>query len=217
MRRGEASDYIKYNRARLAELLEIVAMDGEDAENLASKLADRCSGIDGLFVTPEDELAEILSPDGVTFLRLVAAITSRRLREGFKFGEPRSQYEICEYLKAVFLCEASECVMVIPLDERGAPLCCELASSGTVNASDIAARGIAEIALTRGVRRVIVAHNHPRGIAKPSDEDKATTKALVASLHRAGVELAYHVIVAGQECDIIEISDFVCDESKGQK
>jgi DNA repair protein RadC len=205
MRHDDISVYTKYNRDRLASLLAIITSDEESSHALVAKLVDRCSGIDGLLVTPVDELEEILSPDGVAFIRTVAAITSRRLREGFKFGEPQSRYRICEYLKAAFLCEPSECVMVVPLGEKDEPLCCEIASRGTVNASDIAARGIAEIALLRGSKRVVIAHNHPRGLAKASDEDISTTKVLVSSLFRAGVELAYHVIVAGQECDIIEV------------
>ncbi len=200
----ERNDYSAYNIDKLSRLLFFVTDDGRKADELANRLVERCSNVDGIFATASDELSDALREREYLFIRLVAVITSRRLTEGFRFCVPHTRYEICEYLKASFLCETQEMVKVIPLNEKKEPLCCRIAAKGTVNASDITTRSIAEIAFSAGAKRVVIAHNHPRGFAAASSEDLSMTKTLAAALGKIGVCVEYHVVIAGQECDIID-------------
>ena len=71
--------------------------------------------------------------------------------------------------------------------------------SGTVNNVGISVRKIMEIALRMGATSVILAHNHTSGIALPSQEDRDTTRRLWTALNAAGITLADHIIVAGDD------------------
>ena len=68
-----------------------------------------------------------------------------------------------------------------------------------------AIRRIVEMALTEGASTVVLAHNHPSGIALPSYEDIATTRRLAAALNTVDVVLADHIVVADD--DYVSMAD----------
>ena len=60
-------------------------------------------------------------------------------------------------------------------------------------------RKIVENALKCGASSVLLAHNHPSGVALPSPADNATTLSVFDALRTVGVELADHIIVADDD------------------
>ena len=52
---------------------------------------------------------------------------------------------------------------------------------------------------------MVVAHNHPGGLALPSEEDLATTARIVTALRTVGISLIDHIIVADN--DFVSVSD----------
>lgn len=62
---------------------------------------------------------------------------------------------------------------------------------------DLAIRGIVGDALAFGAVAVVMAHNHPSGDARPSERDRAFTRALSRGLAVVGVELLDHLVIAG--------------------
>ncbi len=81
------------------------------------------------------------------------------------------------------------------LDSRNNEVKCEIISVGTLNASIVHPREVFEPAIQHSAAHVIVAHNHPSGDPKPSDEDKIFTERLVEAGKILGIELLAHVIV----------------------
>ena len=69
----------------------------------------------------------------------------------------------------------------------------------------ISVRKIVKAALDHNATSVVVAHNHPSGLALPSREDRATTLALKAALDAVDVVLVDHVIVADE--DFVSLAD----------
>ena len=65
-----------------------------------------------------------------------------------------------------------------------------------MNTAAISIRKVVKTALERNATSVVVAHNHPSGIALASREDRETTRALQTALDAVGVTLADHIIVA---------------------
>ena len=57
-------------------------------------------------------------------------------------------------------------------------------------------RRVAEIALATGASSVVLAHNHPSGIAVPSTDDIQATRRVYAALSAVEIALADHIIVA---------------------
>ena len=93
---------------------------------------------------------------------------------------------------------------MLSFDSRGRVKGCDLLGEGTVNASEVYPRKIAECAVRRGASSVILAHNHPSGVANASDDDISATLALFATLRSMGIRLYRHVVVAGRDHFVIE-------------
>jgi DNA repair protein RadC len=63
---------------------------------------------------------------------------------------------------------------------------------------------MAESTLFAGAVTAVLAHNHPFGVAQPSDEDRRATAVVGAALANLGVALHCHYIVAGVDFCVIE-------------
>ena len=72
----------------------------------------------------------------------------------------------------------------------------ETISMGTLNANLVHPREVFEPALKYSAAQIIVAHNHPSGDPKPSEDDLEVTKRLTEAGKMMGIELMDHVIVS---------------------
>ncbi len=72
----------------------------------------------------------------------------------------------------------------------------ETISMGTLNANLVHPREVFESALKHSAAGITVAHNHPSGDPKPSEDDLEITKRLVEAGKMMGVELLDHVVIA---------------------
>ena len=66
---------------------------------------------------------------------------------------------------------------------------------GTLNSTLVHPREVFAGPLKDRAASVIIAHNHPSGIANPSSEDIKTTQQLIAAGHLLGIKLQNHIIV----------------------
>ena len=66
---------------------------------------------------------------------------------------------------------------------------------GAVNCSHVTVRCIAESALTNRAAAVVLAHNHPKGMAIPSSSDLEVTQTVESALETIGVPLLEHMII----------------------
>ena len=78
-------------------------------------------------------------------------------------------------------------------------LACHLVAEGDTESVQLNMRKIVENALKCGASSVLLAHNHPSGVALPSPADNATTLSVFDALRTVGVELADHIIVADDD------------------
>ena len=69
----------------------------------------------------------------------------------------------------------------------------------TVSASPVHVRQVVENALYAGASTIILAHNHPSGVALPSDADVLVTRRIQEALAPLGIRLADHIIVADDD------------------
>ena len=72
----------------------------------------------------------------------------------------------------------------------------ETVSIGTLNANLVHPREVFEPAIKHSAANIIVAHNHPSGDSKPSEDDLEITKRLTEAGKIMGIEIADHIIVA---------------------
>ena len=100
------------------------------------------------------------------------------------------------YLVPYFFGRTQETVFLLCLDAKCKVLCCREVGQGSVNSASISVRNIVETALNARATTVVLAHNHPSGVALPSSEDVQTTRRVAAALAAVEVHLADHMVVA---------------------
>ena len=200
-------DYSEYNLRRLEDLIAL-SVGRSRAGACARLLADRYGSYENILAAPSDELRRIAGEELAAFLKLTALAISRSSTDEFVFGIDHSSVEIADYLKKRFLGESVEVILALPLDSAGRVIECREIVRGTVNSSSILTRDLAEAAISVGSKRLMIAHNHPLGIAKVSVEDVSMTAGLSEQLMRAGITLEMHFVIAGMECELVSADAF---------
>ncbi len=101
-----------------------------------------------------------------------------------------------EFLIPFFHGRRNEMVYALCLDAKCKLLCCRQVGEGSVNSAGVSPRKVVEVALSVNATTVVLAHNHPSGVAVPSAEDVQTTYRMANALHATEIILADHIIVA---------------------
>ena len=96
-------------------------------------------------------------------------------------------------------------VYLLLLDGAGQVLNCRLLAKGSVNATGVPIRRLVQEALTANATGIVLAHNHPCGIALPSKEDVELTLRLREALEIMDLTLLDHIIVADD--DFVSLRD----------
>ena len=194
---GEAKEY-------LAQLLGY--SDGNDAAAMADGLIDGFGCLDAVFDMPIDELIEEggLSERGAVLLKLAVYLSGRRIVDRFPLGK-RYGEEIKELLPGLFLGYSVEAVYMLLIDEKGRLDGIECFGEGAVASSDLYPRRLLECAIRCGAKKVIIAHNHPRGTTEPSSDDIYATRVLAKIFASSGIKLLKHYIVADKEVGEVPI------------
>jgi DNA repair protein RadC len=183
----------------LAEYLrELLFFLKGDRERVVQALIEKYGSLDRIAEASVDELASVCeSQSAAMVLRLCVDLTARRVTDRIKVGHKYSDEDIEEYVRWQLFGLPDETVYLLAFDGAGKFIASEYAGIGTVNASAVVPRKLVNIALSKGAKSVILAHNHPDGFAKPSGADEETTRALSLVFSNVGIKLCRHYIVAG--------------------
>ena len=122
---------------------------------------------------------------------------------GFVFEERARNEEIqftktaqlFEYFKATIGNKKNEVMRLVYLDSQNRLIQAENLSEGTVAEAVAFPRRIVEGTIKYRAVSVIIAHNHPGGIAEPSDNDDKITGQIKTALQTVGISLQEHLIV----------------------
>lgn len=182
----------------LAELFDSAGF--QNSQEMAETLLSRFHTIDGVLSADPDNLCATVGEGAAVLLKLSAALVSRRVYDGFALGKKHTEAEIKKLLVAMFRGCSVETLYLVSLDENGAALSCDLMSEGTINATSVLPRQLLDRAVKNRAASVIIAHNHPAGVATPSPDDASFTSTVRSVLGIAGIDLAAHYVVAGSVC-----------------
>ena len=89
-----------------------------------------------------------------------------------------------------------EMLWQVCLDGKGKVLSSRCLAEGDVSMAAVSVRQVVEYALRAGAVGVVLAHNHPSGVALPSQEDIATTRLIRDALRTMNIQMVDHVVVA---------------------
>ncbi len=138
-----------------------------------------------------------LSKEAVLLLRLVPEL-NRRYFVARSQGRLRllTSKEYGEYLLPKFYGARDELVYLLCLDATNQVILCSQIEHGSVNSANIPIRRLVQEALQTNATTVVLAHNHPSGVAMPSQEDVALTETLYRTLKALDIYLDDHLIIA---------------------
>lgn len=184
------------------ELLLYYAIPRRDTNPVAHRLMERFGSLDGVFSATVEELEEVegVGKNAATLLALWMPLY-RRVRTKPKAKETvlNSTEQAGQYFMDLFFGMRREELYEACLDAKGKLLACCRIAEGGVDAVNISTRRLVENALKCGASAVILAHNHPSGIALPSPDDNTTTLAVWDALRAVGIPLIDHIIVADED------------------
>jgi DNA repair protein RadC len=117
-----------------------------------------------------------------------------------------SPKDVENYLKIKLAAEPDEWFTVMFLTSQHRLISFERLFRGTVNTSHVHVRVIVRKALELNAAALILAHNHPSGIAEPSTADKNITSKIKESLEIFDIKVLDHFIVSSSEsCSFAEL------------
>lgn len=188
-----------------AELLALLLRSGIRGKNvlqLAEELAQSFGGLAGLLQASAQELARIkgLGPakraEIVAVLELARRAMAEQLQARPLFESPTA---VREYLQLQLGGHASEVFAVMFLDSQHRLIALEEMFKGTLSQTSVYPREVVQRALALGAASVVLAHNHPSGLAQPSRADEALTQTLKSALALVDVRVLDHFIVTREQ------------------
>lgn len=186
-----------------AELLAIflrVGVPGKSAVDLARELIGHFGSLTQLFAASLDELSAIpgMGPAKYAQLQAVLEMSKRALSEGMKernaFSTPGA---VRDYLKLNLAGLPHEVFYALWLDAQNRLIVGEELFRGSLAQTSVYPREVVKKALWHNAAAVVLAHNHPSGVAEPSSADEHLTRELRQALALVDVRVLDHFIVAG--------------------
>ncbi len=186
-----------------AELLAIflrVGVKGKSAVELARELLTHFGGLNRLFAAPQADFAAFngLGPAKYAQLQAVLEMARRALAEQMRVGDSlTSPAAVRDFLRLRLAGLPHEVFMAVFLDAQNRVLAVEELFRGTLTQTSVYPREVVKRALAHNAGGVILAHNHPSGVAEPSQADHWLTQQLKQALALVDVRVLDHFLVAG--------------------
>ncbi|MEQ1661748.1 MAG: DNA repair protein RadC [Thiobacillus sp.] len=173
---------------------------GKSAVDLGRELITRFGSLGGL--CRADKTAACAAPGvGEAKYALLAAVMEmarRTLREDMQAGDALASPDaVRDYLRLILRHKAYEVFCVVFLDAQNRVTAVEELFRGTLTQTSVYPREIIKRALHHNAAALIFAHNHPSGVAEPSQADHILTRRLAEALALVDIRVLDHFIVAG--------------------
>jgi DNA repair protein RadC len=194
--------------AELLALLLRTGYRGQGVLALAGEVLRRFDGFAGLLHATAPELAQVkgLGPAKRAELLAVIEMARRALAEQMSerpvFDSPG---RVKDFLSLQLHAREHEVFAVMFLDGQHRLLVLEEMFRGTLTQTSVYPREVVKRALALNAGAVVLAHNHPSGVAEPSRADEYLTQTLKSALQMVDVRVLDHVVVGqGQVVSMAE-------------
>lgn len=192
------------SEAELLAILLLTGIPGHSAVDVARNLLVEFHSLRGLF-SADPERARVTPGLGpARFARLQAALElarrhyQERMQSGCVLANPKAtrdflQIRLRDLTHEVFCC--------VYLDNRNRVIGFEELFRGTLDGASVHPREVVKHALARNAAAVILAHNHPSGVAEPSQADEIITHRLKEALGLVDIRVLDHIVVGDGSCE----------------
>ncbi len=183
----------------LLALLLRTGLAGKGVMTLAQELVETFGGLAGLLHTDARALGRIKGLGGpakrsqlVAVLELARRAMAEQMRARQVLDTPEA---LAHYLQLHLAHRGHEVFAVLFLDAQHRMIAMEEMFRGTLAETSVYPREVVVRALDHQAAAVVLAHNHPTGLVRPSRADEALTRGLRAALALVDVRVLDHVIV----------------------
>ncbi|NLY13074.1 MAG: DNA repair protein RadC [Gammaproteobacteria bacterium] len=194
-----------------AELLAIFLRTGVQGRNAVDLARDLLSAFGGLRQLLEADQASFtshlgLGPAKYSQLQAVLEMGRRHLAASIQRESAlESPQAVRDFLKAKLRHELHEVFACLFLDTKHRVLAFEVLFYGTIDGASVYPRQVVKRALANNAAALILTHNHPSGVAEPSQADKILTERLKEALALVDVRVLDHFIVGdGEPLSMVE-------------
>lgn len=188
-----------------AELLAIFLRTGTQGMNvlaLADLLLRDFGSLRALFCASKEQFCRHKGLGEAKFVQLQAVLemTQRYLGETLKRGDAlTSPQQTKLYLSSILRDRQREAFYILFLDNQHRVIRDEILFEGTIDAASVYPREVVKRALHHNAAAVILAHNHPSGVAEPSQADRRITDRLRDALSLVEIRVLDHFVVGDGE------------------
>ena len=187
-----------FHEINALELLLFYCVPQRDTNPLAHRLIEYFGSFSAVLEASPEELEKV---EGVghnisTFLSFIPQVDRYYHVNKMKQQKVLSSLDECgAYLVPCFLNRKNEVVYILCLDAKCQVICCKELGEGSVNSAGVPIRRIVDVAMKANATTVVLAHNHPSGVAVPSADDIHTTQRVAQALAGVDIILADHIVV----------------------
>jgi DNA repair protein RadC len=195
--RGAAS----LSDAELVAVLLRTGIPGKSAVDLARQMIGEFGSLSGL-LSAGPALGRIKGLGAAKSAQFIAALelARRSIDESLKRSSAlTSPGAVRDYLRLTLAARPHEIFVCIWLDAQHRVIAAEEPFRGTLTQTSVYPREVVKAALAANAAAVIFAHNHPSGVAQPSQSDELLTRSLKEALALVDVKVLDHFIVAGNQ------------------
>lgn len=136
----------------------------------------------------------VFTPDELGVIHEAHRIIELKFQRGEPFTSPQL---VSDYLITKLAFEEQEVFRVMLLDHQHRLLKDVELTRGTIDGACVAPREVIKVALAHNAAAVILAHNHPSGVVRPSRADRQITTTIINALQLVQIRTLDHFIVGG--------------------
>lgn len=198
----------KFEPHNVLELLLFFGIPQKDTNDIAHELIQRFGSFNRVFDAPFDELVKVkgVGENVATLIKLMTPLSRYYAQHADvskdTFNTPT---KIGEYLSACYNGFTEEIVSVLSLDSLCHILSFDIVGRGDISSAGIRFRTIVETVMRTNASTAIICHNHPGGLALPSNQDLTATTYIKDLLSKISVGLVDHIIIG--EDDFVSLAE----------
>lgn len=187
---------------KLLEMLLFYAIPRKDTNPIAHALIDTFGSFSAVFDADVESLANVkgMTKNAAVLIKSILPIARTYVASKSSTDKCIKTFEdIGNFFMAKYLGIKSETCSMLCLNGKGEILTFEVISDGDLDSTGLSIRTVLEKVIKTSATAVVLAHNHPSGIALPSVQDIELTKMVAAALKTISVTLIDHLIIANND------------------
>ncbi len=203
-----------FDEKHVLEMLLFYCVPRQDTKDLAFRLLNHFGSIVEVLDATAEELEQVsgVSTGITTFFSFHQQLDRyyRQKKDGRPVDPLLTVDDFGRVLAPKFQNQRNEVVYILCLDAKCKMISCVYVGEGSVNSANVPIRRIIELCLNANATSVVLAHNHPSGLALPSTDDIQTTYRLAKTMQAVDEDLTLvdHLIFADGDYTSLRVSGY---------